>query len=73
MPPLLSYPFRFMLIALAGWQRDVIDYLEEENRVLREQLGTKRLRFTDPQPSPGSESQNPWTPRPQRHRHDRDT
>ena len=30
-------------------QRDVIDYLEEENRVLREQLGPRRLRFTDAQ------------------------
>jgi putative transposase len=42
-----------MLIALAGWmhqqQRDVIDYLQEENRVLREQLGPRRLRFTDAQ------------------------
>ena len=28
---------------------DVIDYLEEENRVLREQLGRKRLLFTDRQ------------------------
>jgi hypothetical protein len=29
-------PFRFVLVALAGWvnqqQRDVIDYLQEENR-----------------------------------------
>jgi transposase InsO family protein len=30
-------------------QRDVIDYLQEENRVLREQLGRRRLRFTDAQ------------------------
>ena len=30
-------------------QRDVIDYLEEENRVLREQLGNKRLRLNDDQ------------------------
>jgi len=33
-------PFRLLLISLAGWlnqhQRDVIDYLEEENSVLRE-------------------------------------
>jgi hypothetical protein len=32
------------LVALAGWinqqQRDVIDYLQEENRALREQLGS---------------------------------
>jgi transposase InsO family protein len=52
MPP-LSHPLRFLLIALAGWihqqQRDVIDYLREENRVLREQLGPRRLRFTDDQ------------------------
>src|SRR5437588_12158333 len=46
-------PFRFVLIALAGWmngrQSLVIDYLREENRVLREQLGGKRLRFSDDQ------------------------
>ena len=46
-------PFRLLLISLAGWlnqqQQDVIDYLQEENRVLREQLGGKRLRFNDEQ------------------------
>src|SRR5215831_4744645 len=46
-------PFRFLLIAVSGWmnqqQRELIDYLQEENRVLREQLGTKRLRFNDDQ------------------------
>ncbi len=46
-------PFRLLLISLAGWlnqhQRDVIDYLQEENRVLREQLGNKRLRLNDDQ------------------------
>ena len=49
----LSPPLQFMLVALAGWinqqQRDVIDYLQEENRALREQLGPGRLRFTDDQ------------------------
>ena len=49
----LSSPLRFVLVALAGWvnqqQRDVIDYLQEENRALREQLGPGRLRFTDDQ------------------------
>ena len=30
-------------------QRDVIEYLQEENRALREQLGPRRLRFTDDQ------------------------
>jgi hypothetical protein len=52
MDPVLS-PLRFVLVALAGWmnqqQRDVIDYLQEENRALREQLGPRRLRFTDDQ------------------------
>ncbi len=45
--------FRILLISLAGWlnqpQQDIIDYLQEENRVLREQLGSKRLRFSDDQ------------------------
>ena len=49
----LSSPPRFVLVALAGWvnqqQREVIDYLQEENRALREQLGPRRLRFTDDQ------------------------
>jgi len=44
-------PFRLLLICLAGWfnqrQQDVIDYLQEENRVLREHLEGKRLRFND--------------------------
>ena len=30
-------------------QQDVIDYLVQENRVLREQIGTRRMRFTDDQ------------------------
>jgi hypothetical protein len=38
----LAYPIQFLLIALAGWinqhQREVIDYLQAENRVHREQL-----------------------------------
>ena len=46
-------PFRFILVALAGWmnQRHIqmIDYLREENRVLREQLGGRRLRLNDDQ------------------------
>jgi HTH-like domain len=46
-------PFRLLLISLAGWmnqqQQDVIEYLQEENRVLHEQLGNKRLRLNDDQ------------------------
>ena len=41
-------PFRFLLTCVAGWmnqrKRQAIDYLLEENRVLREQLGYRRLR-----------------------------
>ena len=44
---------RLLLICLAGWmnrnQQDVIEYLREEVRVLKEHLGPKRLRFTDNQ------------------------
>ena len=43
-------PFRFPLISLTGWfsqrQQDALDYFQEENRVLREQLGGKRQRLT---------------------------
>jgi hypothetical protein len=46
-------PFRLLLISLAGWmnqqQQEVIEYLQEENRVLREQLGDKRLRLNNDQ------------------------
>ena len=44
---------QFLVVAVAGWinpqPRDVIDSLQEENRVRREQLGPGRLRFTDAQ------------------------
>ena len=52
MPKALD-PFRFVLIAVAGWMNQrrlqMIDYLREENRVFREQLGERRLRLTDEQ------------------------
>ena len=42
---------RFLILTAAGGvnrhQEDVIDYLREENRVLREQLGPRPLRLTD--------------------------
>jgi hypothetical protein len=51
--PKVLDPFRFLLIAVAGWmnqhQLPVMEYLREENRVLREQLGDRRLRFHDDQ------------------------
>ena len=46
-------PFRFLLFVVAGWmnqrQQHAIEYLREENRILRAQLGDSRLRFTDDQ------------------------
>src|ERR1700676_5593053 len=52
MPKTLD-PFRFLLIAVAGWmnqrQQHAIEYLREENRILRAQLGGRRLRISDDQ------------------------
>lgn len=46
-------PLQFLLIVFSGWvnqeQQAIIDYLREENAVLREQLGGRRIRFTDAQ------------------------
>ena len=43
-------PFSFAVTAVAGWmnqdQHHVINYLNEENRVLREQIGAWRIRFS---------------------------
>ncbi len=47
----MNLPLKFLLMMWAGWvncaQQDAIDYLKEENRVLREQVGNKRLRLTN--------------------------
>src|SRR5215469_10432186 len=46
-------PFSFLVTTIAGWmgqhQQKVIAYLIEENRVLREQVGDRRLRFNNDQ------------------------
>ena len=46
-------PFRLLLISLAGYlnqqQQEIVNYLQGENRVLPEQLGSKRLRLNDEQ------------------------
>jgi putative transposase len=54
-----ALPMQFLMLIFVGWVnrhlQDVIEYLQEEeaqlpsDRALREQLGGKRLRFTDPQ------------------------
>ena len=57
----------FLLLTVSGWvnrrQLDVIEYLREENRVLREHLGNKRLRFTDAQRRRLGEKGRPWAAR----------
>lgn len=49
MPLLSAQPLQFLLLLFASWvnrrQADVIDYLKEENRVLREKLGSKPIRL----------------------------
>jgi len=46
-------PLQLLLLVFSGWvnrhQAEVVTYLQEENRVLREQLGDRRPRFTDAQ------------------------
>src|SRR5882672_7996502 len=46
-------PVSFLVVSVAGWmnqhQQHVIHYLIEENRVLREQIGNRRMRFSDGQ------------------------
>lgn len=48
-----TYPLQVLLVTVSGWvnrhQADVIAYLVEENRVLKEQLRGKRLRLSDDQ------------------------
>ena len=46
-------PWQFIAVAVAGWmnrqQQEVIEYLREENRILREKLGHKRIILNDSQ------------------------
>ena len=50
---MILQPLHFVLAVLAGWlnehQAQVVDYLREENRLLKQQLGGKRLRLSDNQ------------------------
>ena len=49
----MPHAVQFLVLTVAGWvnrhQEDRLDYLREENRILREQLGPRRLRLTDAQ------------------------
>ena len=50
---MMPHALQFLVFTFAGWlnrhQEDLIDYLREENRGLREQLGGQPLRLTDTQ------------------------
>jgi len=50
---MFKHAWYFFVVAFAGWmnrqQTEVIEHLKEENRVLRERLGPKRLILTIPQ------------------------
>ena len=50
---MILHTWQFLVLALAGWlnrqQQDIVAYLAEENRVLREQMKGKQIRFTDEQ------------------------
>ncbi len=47
------YPLQVLLLTVSGWvhrhQADVIAYLVEENRVIKERLDGRALRLTDDQ------------------------
>ena len=44
-------PFTFLVAVLSGWRNErqarILEFLQEENRVLRRQLGNERLRLAD--------------------------
>ena len=46
-------PLNFVILAVSGWlnryQQRILDYVKEENRILKEQLGGRRPRLTDDQ------------------------
>src|SRR5262245_51184209 len=75
--PTPSHPLQFVLVALAGWfnqqQRDVIDYLLEENQVLRETDRSQAPALhRRPAPSAGGESSDVGATAVAPVRHDRD-
>ena len=49
----MPHALQFLVLTVAGWvnrhQEDLIDYLREENRILREERGPRPLRLTDAQ------------------------
>ena len=50
---MMTKPMSMLLMMLAGWinrrQQEAIEYLREENKILREKLGPKRILLNDSQ------------------------
>jgi transposase InsO family protein len=50
---MLPLPFQILSLMFAGWinrrQHSVIEYLNAENRILKERLGDRRIQFTNPE------------------------
>ena len=48
-----TLPLRMLFLSVSGWvhrqQQEVVEYLVEENRVLREQIGERKLRLSNDQ------------------------
>ncbi len=59
-----TFAFQLLLATFGGWvnreQAQVIDYLREENRVLKEQLRGRRVRPTDDQRRLRGGEKRPW-------------
>ena len=49
----ILHPWQILLLVLAGWinrqQQNAIEYLIAENRILREEIGKKRILLNDDQ------------------------
>ncbi len=45
------FPLQYLIATFALWlnrqQQEVIDYLKEENRLLKAKLGDRKIQFTD--------------------------
>ena len=58
----LLQPWQILVAAMAGWitrqHEAAVEYLREENRVLKQQLGRRRLRLTDAQSRFGKRPEN---------------
>jgi hypothetical protein len=54
-PKMSVAPLHFLLLVFAGWvnrrQLEIVEFLQEENRVLHKQLGGRRLQLARDEPA----------------------